>query len=459
MESINIEAAFITKENYKKNRKIRTASFLSMIALSIIALIKIHLFLQDPLNNSFLILNISLNLFFLLIIYLFTKANKTNLSAWLLISLYSLNAIFCIYTWTISLAAALLMSLLIITISSILLKQKYAVAISLIFGLTIILLSFLQDYELLKINTNRQKPRYELLEITLYISISSIIVFLVWQRNDENRKNFEQVMLSKITLEHDKQNLKLKIERRTNEILNYKQENLKQLQALASIGHLSSGIFHDIINPLTVVNLNLQQMKNEFQPLIPEAQEFIQQALKSSCRIQELIESANNCLRKKSQQQPFSIQHEILQITKIMASKAKESKVDIKINANEDIYIRGGPARFGQVIMNLIANAIEASKNTRTENIITINIRRETNLKVIVLEIIDQGIGINQENLKNIFSAFFSTKKNSGHNTGIGLSVVKDIIEKDFQGKIDVSSIVNQGTTFKILIPLSYECY
>lgn len=234
---------------------------------------------------------------------------------------------------------------------------------------------------------------------------------------------------------------------------------MEQLQALANIGHLSSGIFHDIINPLTVVNLNLEQIKSDSNGLIPDTRDYIQQALKASNRIQELIESANNCLRRQSKSLSFSIYYEISQIVKMMGSLARESHVVIKINAYENICIKGGPTRFGRVIMNLIANAIEASKINQKESLINVNIGRQADPAAIILEITDQGVGINKENLEQIFSTFFSTKKTSGHNTGIGLSVVKDIVEKDFQGKISVSSKVNHGTSFKIFIPQSYECY
>ena len=234
---------------------------------------------------------------------------------------------------------------------------------------------------------------------------------------------------------------------------------IEQLQKLANIGHLSSGIFHDIINPLTVVNLSLEQMKDNLDPLPPETQDYIQQALKASNRIQELIESSNNYLRKKSQNQSFSIHQEILQIVKIMNAKARKNNVIIEVNTSEDICIKGGPARFGQVIMNLLANAIEASPNKKHESVIIINIKRDQVRENIIVEVVDKGIGISEENLNKIFTDFFSTKKLSGHNTGIGLHLVKNIIVEDFNGKIEVKSKINKGTTFTIFIPSSYECY
>lgn len=459
MELINIDNTVLDKKYFKQSKKTQLIPLLSIVAISIVSLINTKLFLQDPINNYALMQDISLSFVLLLIIYLLTKVHKTNLDNWLLISAYSISAIFCVYIGIASFPSALLIVLLICALSSILLKEKNTLFIGIFFTIAIVCISFLQKYEIIKSYNNQAANNQDILEIIFYTAVSALIIFLTWQKNTEILISHNQLKNNQRELAQEKKDFELKIEKKANEALKDKKEKIKQLQILASIGHLSSGIFHDIINPLTVVNLNLEQMKNTFIPSPPETKDLIQQALKASHRIQSLIESTNNCLREQSQQQSFSIYEEVLQITKIMEAKAREEKVTIKITANEDICIKGGPTRFGQVLMNLIANAIEASKNINKEKLININIGRQKESEEIYLEISDQGVGISNENINNIFNTFFSTKKFSKHNTGIGLSVVKDIIEKDFQGKIFVSSVISQGTTFRILIPANYECY
>ena len=98
-----------------------------------------------------------------------------------------------------------------------------------------------------------------------------------------------------------------------------------------------------------------------------------------------------------------------------------------------------------QVMLNLLLNALQAiDKNGKVTVTIT-----SMNGKAIV-EVTDNGRGIEPINLPNIFRPFFTTK---GEGTGLGLSLARRIVE-DHQGRIDVTSTVGKGTTFAVVLPL-----
>lgn len=453
---IKLHNILIKNENSKINKKVQTTALLSVIILICINIIRIYDFIINPHNEGLSLVSTLSILILFIIIYLLARSHKTKLSAWMLITTYALPTIFCFYFWGADLPAALLMSILITIIASIFLGAQEALIISSFFSLNIIVLTYLQEHQLINLSNNWRQEANQLADAVSYVLISSVILLLIWLTGKENHKSLKLLQEHKIALQLEKEKLEQKVAQRTKEILNMKKEKIEQLQALASIGKLSGGIFHDIINPLTVVNLNLEQMKVETCSVLPTTQGYISQALKASKRIQELIESANNCLRGSQHNNNFCINKEIFQITKIMEAKARNKNTNIIFQSTDKIYINGNRTRFGQVIMNLISNAIDASYEVNKENQITITLTFDDIKKNALIKVKDNGKGIAPENINKIFQTFFSTKLESNHNSGLGLSVSKNIIEKEFNGNIGVISKINQGSLFTIILPLTH---
>jgi signal transduction histidine kinase len=435
------------------NKKVQATSFLSALVLLLLNMIRIHDFIIEP-DNTGLPLSATIILFiFFFALYLLARAGKTNLSAWLLIISYSLPTIFCFYTWGADLPAALLMSVLIIMMAGIFLGAKKALSVSLVFGLSILVFSYLQEKNIIAVASDWRLEQHEFVDAIAYVLIASIIFLLAWLTSRENHRALKESEEDKEALKYERDNLEKTVAIRTKEIINIKREKMEQLQVLAGIGKLSSGIFHDIINPLTVVNLSLEQMKSNACPSLPEAQNYIQQALSASDRIKDLVESANSCLRQQSPEISFSIHEEIIKIVQIMKVKALSSQIRLDIELIEDSQIYGRKSRFGQIIMNLISNAIDASVDPKAEKVVRIRIEKMRPEQAVKINIIDQGKGISPENINKIFNSFFSTKTKNGKNIGLGLSVVKEIVEQDFQGQIKVDSKLGEGSCFSLILP------
>ncbi|WCL49055.1 ATP-binding protein [Leptospira sp. GIMC2001] len=126
--------------------------------------------------------------------------------------------------------------------------------------------------------------------------------------------------------------------------------------------------------------------------------------------------------------------------------------IDVKRHLHDQISILGFPDELGQVWTNLIYNAIQAMDSKGT---LTITTKLESNLNgdFVIVAIRDTGKGIPEENRKKIFDPFFTTK-GRGEGTGLGLDIVKRIIDKH-DGKIDFESIVGEGTTFFVTLPVT----
>jgi len=163
-----------------------------------------------------------------------------------------------------------------------------------------------------------------------------------------------------------------------------------------------------------------------------------------------LISSIKKQIARESSIQLFSLKQEIGQTIQILAYKARKVGVKIDFLGDDNPELNGDALKFGQVITNILANAIEACEESKTKKVI-ISLNNLPNK--LQIKIKDSGSGISEENIKKIFLPFFSTKKTNGRGFGIGLATSKEIIKKDFAGEITVSSILNKGSIFTINIP------
>jgi len=227
---------------------------------------------------------------------------------------------------------------------------------------------------------------------------------------------------------------------------------------LAEFGRLSSGIFHDLINPLTAVALNLEQLTEETDRDLGNTQKYLDQALGATKRMQLMISGIKNQIQIKNRADLFSIDEEISQTIQILSFKARRAGVKINYHCSDKIKLYGNAGQFNQIIINLLANAIEASEDKRKLNNgdpseQTVDIKLINQSKNILLSVKDDGVGIKKDHLDKIFRPFFSTKTNDGRGLGLGLSLVKDIIEKHFRGQISVNSTENQGSCFTVYLP------
>jgi signal transduction histidine kinase len=142
--------------------------------------------------------------------------------------------------------------------------------------------------------------------------------------------------------------------------------------------------------------------------------------------------------------------HASLEMSLNLLRNQYKNRIEIHKEYGDIPRIRGYAGKLNQVFMNLLSNAFHAVRGNGD-----VWIRTRSDGNNVEVEIEDSGVGIPQENLKRIFEPFFTTKP-VGQGTGLGLSISYGIIEQH-QGKIQVKSVPQQGTSFTIHLPVSRE--
>ncbi|MDB9822964.1 ATP-binding protein [Deltaproteobacteria bacterium] len=234
---------------------------------------------------------------------------------------------------------------------------------------------------------------------------------------------------------------------------------------LAELGEMAAGFAHEINNPLQIIN-NEQTLMLDILTELKEKGE-----LKESDSLAEIEDSMREIhvqiarctkitqaiLKFGRKSEPVSgkidVDKFINEITSVIDQKASVHGIKIYRDILEDIpLIKGDPGQLQQVFLNLFNNAIDAvmARHGSAGGELNITARPKENGMVEIF-VKDNGTGISPENMKKIFSPFFTTKP-VGKGTGLGLSVCYGIIN-DMGGVMEVSSEYGKGTTFLIDLP------
>ena len=272
-------------------------------------------------------------------------------------------------------------------------------------------------------------------------------------------------------LQKANEELESKVEERTRE-LKEKQVQLVQAEKMASLGSLVAGIAHEINTPLGALISNLDIFiraigKMELllgQPGIAEnisqnaelkkyfkTIESLNEVNKTAAsRIVAIIKSLRKFARLDEAEIDSVDLHEGIDNTLTLLRHELKNKITVHKQYGDLPPIKCYPNRLNQVFMNLLVNAAHAIEG-RGDIFIT-SFRQGEH---VVIEIRDTGKGIPPENLERIFSPGFTTK-GAGVGTGLGLSIVYQIIQ-EHHGKIEVESKINEGTIFRITLPLALK--
>jgi signal transduction histidine kinase len=252
-------------------------------------------------------------------------------------------------------------------------------------------------------------------------------------------------------------------------ILQNQQQMLLVVEKMASLGRLTAGIAHEMNTPLAAVRsaLNtLDALAREYQSSIEDATvtaenhgEIAQEMLQTISLAVKAAEKAAGFVRGiKSQTRDLSAKEYVHfnavsvidEALLLLGHNLREKKCNVDFDHSGDkIDLYGSPLRLAQIVTNLVNNAIDASLANKSELIV---LRLIEHAQEVVLQVCDQGCGIAEEALSRIFDPMFTTKS-FGQSTGLGLTIVHDIMTGEFGGSIEVVTQVNQGTTFTLHFP------
>lgn len=241
--------------------------------------------------------------------------------------------------------------------------------------------------------------------------------------------------------------------RQAEQDLQTARDQLLQAEKLSAIGQLSTGVAHEILNPVNIISLELQILQ-AMENMPHEVREELNICMSQIGRIVAIADGLKQLARV------HEVKMDLLNINEVVAhmvalhrAQLMIDKVDIDLQCHPDLPdISMDRTRIEQVIMNLISNARGAMESAENKVLrVATDWEGENHVKIMVA---DTGNGIRQEHMSQIFNPFFTTKK-QGKGTGLGLSISYGII-KDHGGRIWAENNPWGGASFYITLPVKH---
>ncbi|MDD3295768.1 MAG: ATP-binding protein [Candidatus Omnitrophica bacterium] len=259
------------------------------------------------------------------------------------------------------------------------------------------------------------------------------------------------------------------------------QEKIFAAEKLASIGGIADGVAHQIKNRLNQFSVASGELRYEIKDFAQKHSELILKNpdlkktfdylaeiatsfLNNVKRTDGIVKGILNFARVEEKEtffSKFSLKEVIDVSTELLQIKHEISQVPLKLNLGSSDIIYGVKAQMTEVVYNMLDNAYEAiqDKVMRLEPEEKLKFSPEIKLRLLheqsidVIEISDNGIGVSKENERKIFAPFFTTKSSYKSGTGIGMYVVKRMVEENHKGKVWFESTHMKGIKFFVELP------
>ena len=219
------------------------------------------------------------------------------------------------------------------------------------------------------------------------------------------------------------------------------EEEKKEKERYREISAFTSGVAHEIKNPLNSLSLIFNLLRIKAPPYL---QKEVGAGKEEIQKISRIIDQFASSLRPlKLSKETFVLEEMVSSVRGSLIKESDKAEVEIRYLESSSIALNADKDLMSQAFHNLLRNSIEASSGG------VISIKAQQRKKKVFVKIEDSGRGIAEEDEQHIFEPFFSRKKKG---LGIGLYLTKKIVEAH-EGKIEVQRKIGQGTVFLIQIP------
>jgi PAS domain S-box-containing protein len=226
------------------------------------------------------------------------------------------------------------------------------------------------------------------------------------------------------------------------------EEQVLQQERLASLGLLAAGVAHEVNTPLTGIS-GYAQLLLEDMPADDPRRETLEKIEIQTRRVSTIANSLLNLAHpERSTFEQLLLNDAVQEVVKLFEPQVRGKRIVLNVDLGQDLPgVRGHRGKLQQVLLNLLSNARDAVEGGGRIDVRTVHAGSR-----VVLEVVDDGIGISENDLPRIFDPFFTTK-GRGKGTGLGLSISYGIV-REHDGVLQVESVPGRFTRFRVELPV-----
>lgn len=376
---------------------------------------------------------------------------KYTAAAWLLIGTYAVIAWTIVWEWGINTPFGILMFALVIVISGILLQARYALYASAASFTALVGLQLLQECGWHTPNDDWTGKASNFGDVFAYATGFLMIAIVSWMYGRQMERSLQKATAAEKALQAQKANLEIIVQQRTAALEQTQLEEMEQMYRLTQVGSLSTGLLHDLANYLTVLTLDIENLRNKQSVHDDTA---LERAHETISYIDTMVEDVRRQLHgTRSNAKKFNVIEAIDEVVVVLQFKAEQSGVSLEWKAprtDAAFMITGDRTRFNQVMTTLICNAIDAYPSGAKKPTVWIEAAAQDGKACISVE--DTGKGIPPTVRLALFKKLQSSKMSG---MGIGLFLAKQIVERHLQGALTLDPS-HKKTRFIIEVPTTH---
>ncbi|MAS92439.1 MAG: hypothetical protein CMO55_04515 [Verrucomicrobiales bacterium] len=261
----------------------------------------------------------------------------------------------------------------------------------------------------------------------------------------------------------------------TNRELQETQMQLIQAEKMESIGRLAAGVAHEVKNPLALLLLGVDYLSQGIDPDDSNVEKILTQMREAVARADRIVRGLVDFSSQRAlSREPVSLKTIVDEVLLLVKHELTRSTTTVSVDIPENLpHVFLDMSKFEQVLINLVINAIHAMGETdepqleikaRAESLAAVSKNEgarkievfRSGDRVVILELMDNGIGIDKKDSNRVFDPFFTTKA-TGKGTGLGLSVARKIVELH-GGEISLlNRPESQGAIARLILPTKIE--
>lgn len=382
---------------------------------------------------------------FFMFLYALSRRGFHELASYLLIGVYVIGNSYAAYHWGVRVQMVMITYALIIVMATILRGTTFGFFVTGLIAAFIIPLWYAQIHGMIAMHNQHPTGDDAIVFSILYF----LIMIVTWLYDREIKQSLRRAKNSEQALKEERDLLEIKIIERTRELHRTQLEKVQQLNRLAELGQLSSGLFHDILNLLTALSLRTDTDEGKDPSLTS--------ALNTTKQIEGFMQAVRKQISGAQGRESFSLIQGIEHTVQLVNYQANKGHIHMVFPHDPDAEMThfDAPFKFQEIVINLLLNAIESyeyiPRSDRRVRTITITLVEKDGMANLGVR--DNGCGMTSAVRARIFEPFFTTKSGA-KGIGIGLSTIKKIIEEDMSGTVTAESEPMRGTLFTVTFPI-----